>query len=102
MTQEAQWDEVELPDIIKDWEVNDSQEGTFIDRITLPGNEGKTFEAGVWRREDGTSWSTALSAGLAPLMRDVPYGTYTRVTMTEERDTGRPAPMKVFKVLKRR
>jgi hypothetical protein len=95
---DAQWDEIELPDIVKDWEVGDSQEGYYDGQQVIPGSDGKDFTVLLFRREDGTTWSTALSAGLKPLMRDVQIGAYTRLTMTGERDTGKPAPMKEFKV----
>ena len=95
----SEWKAIELPEIVKFDTKGDAMEGTYL-RTEVIGKGEDAFEVFVFEHEDDNDglWSTAASAGLAPLMRDIKPGTYCRVSYLDDRDTGQPSPMKVMKV----
>jgi hypothetical protein len=96
----ANWEEITLPDIVKFDTVGDKMEGEYIAKDTIP-YEDQTFDVYIFRQDDGSRWSTSASGGLAPLMRDIPFGTYVQIEMTGQKDTGKESLMKTFAVRKR-
>lgn len=99
MAPSSEWAEVELPDIVKFEQEGDKHEGYYLGIDTIPASE--PFNVFQFRREDGTTWQTAASGGLAPLLRGVPQETYVQIEMTGTRDTGKRDPMKTFVVRRR-
>jgi hypothetical protein len=96
MTSEEQWEDVELPDIIKFDTDGDTMEGTFTGTEHIPYDEG--FDTYNFMRRDGSYWSTAASGGLRAAMKQVSPGTYVKLTRTGTQDTGKSSPMVTFRV----
>lgn len=106
MSTEMEWTEVKTDSMVDETKVvfdtiGDEFIGLYLGMRTQEDEEGKPYSQIRWSVGEGDAteyYFTNATYGLRQAYKAIRPNTMTRTRYTEDLDTGRPTPMKIFKV----